>query len=387
MKHSIIIRAAKNMAGGWLSLENIRYKGNDYLITKDLKPVLKSEKMLSDEPLMLRVTPDKTWSINYDDDLRVRDNKNEDRKKCAEIIPYHHQMQNIEGLTYYNDSNKPQLVNPNAGGALLFEFEDMAFNHVSSVKIVKMMGAAYNKINDMSYEEKVDLMYYYGEKPVTQDGLNMKHSEVFMRLVGDGFGVVYRRTIFADTKKTYLDHFLNDYDVSNDSHKLKVAVLKAEFINDSDSKPLVKREGSAWMYGQDIIGSNVEEAVAWFNNHPKLKEYVLNTVAKKDYTNDDDMDEVLTKYDKPSEASLVLKMKVEYEAMKDYAKKLRIPLPGVPTIQSLKEKIALAEPIWAKVKELDLESEIDADPKMRIEKVEQVVKEREKELRKQLKTA
>lgn len=375
------------MAGGWLSLENIRYKGNDYLITKDLKPVLKSEKMLSDEPLMLRVTPDKTWSINYDDDLRVRDNKNEDRKKCAEIIPYHHQMQNIEGLTYYNDSNKPQLVNPNAGGALLFEFEDMAFNHVSSVKIVKMMGAAYNKINDMSYEEKVDLMYYYGEKPVTQDGLNMKHSEVFMRLVGDGFGVVYRRTIFADTKKTYLDHFLNDYDVSNDSHKLKVAVLKAEFINDSDSKPLVKREGSAWMYGQDIIGSNVEEAVAWFNNHPKLKEYVLNTVAKKDYTNDDDMDEVLTKYDKPSEASLVLKMKVEYEAMKDYAKKLRIPLPGVPTIQSLKEKIALAEPIWAKVKELDLESEIDADPKMRIEKVEQVVKEREKELRKQLKTA
>jgi len=383
MKHNCIIRAASGTAGGWIEFSKVIYKGKPYIITKDFRAILKVEATPSDEPLFLRVTPDKSFSLNYDDDPNFRDNKNDDRRKVCELIPYHHQMNNVEGMTYH-DGSQTMKSNPNAGTGMIFEFEDMAADHVKNVKNIKLMGAAYNKVNNMSYKDKLAVMYYYGENPtVMEDGQtqNMRHSEAFVRLVEPGFGIVYRRTQFGNSGKTFLDHFVNDYNAEDASYALKTTILKAQYVRLDDGKMLIGKAGAAWMFGNDVIGSGVEEAIVWFNNHEQLKEHLFMMVAKADSMNDDDLDEVLTKFDKPSDVAIRLAHKSNYEDLKAYCKStLRLSWKGVPTLDSLNKLKDEAEPVWAEVKELGLTDEIDSQPEMKFEDVKKRVTERKKEL-------
>lgn len=388
MKHSIIIRSATGTSGGWLRLGNINHPKGNYTIVRGMdggiRCVLTSELLPSDEVFLTNINPQKAFNFSFDDDVNNKDNRNAERKLAAEVIPYHPQMHDVEGFIYYNAEGMQQSTNPNSGAGLLFEMEDVAANHARNVKVINQIISAMNKVRAMSYREKLDVMYFYNESPVTPNGV-MSHSEVFVRLTEPAFGLVLKRNMFANTGMTFMEHFLLEYQSGDKDLALKTTILKGLVICDKMGEPIIKKSGTAMMFAGVIIGNTIEEAVAFLTNDEKLKNALLTTVSQMDVLNQDDLDEIVDKISKGrTDVHVKMDFKNNYNELKERAKKMRIPIPGVPTLESLKEKIAEAEPVWEKVKEYGLEARINANSIVRLPKIIEWVKEKEKELKKEL---
>jgi len=299
------------------------------------------------------------------------------------VIPYHQQMQDVPGFVYFSDDKKVSY-NPNAGTARIFDMENIASNHAKNVKIINEIIAAMNKAKNMSYKEKLDVMYYYGENPITHKGV-MTHSEVFVRLVEPAFGVVLKRRIFSDTGLTYTEHFLNEYRAEDPEYHLKTSIIKAMVLKDKQGDSLIKQSGTALLFAGSIIGNSVDEAMAWFKNNEKFKQSLLSLVSQVDVVNQDDMDEVITKFDEGNtDVHIKQEMKHVYNELVRRKEMLRIPLTGSPTEDSLRKAIAEAEPVWEKVKLYGLEARVNADKRVKLPKIIEWVEAHEKQLRKEI---
>lgn len=389
MKNEIIIRAAEPSKGGWLNLGNIVHPKGVYAIVRgmggQIRCVLRDELLPSDEIFLTQITPQKAFSFSFDDDPRNKDTRNAERALAAEVIPYHQQMQDVVGFVYMNADGKKQSHNPNAGTGRIFDMENIAANHSKNVRIINQIINACNKARNMSYREKLDVLYFYGENPMTHKGV-MSHSEAFVRLVEPAFGVVLRRNVFSDTGLTYTEHFLNEYNVGDPEYLLKTSVIKAMILKDKQGESVIKQSGTALLFAGSVIGNSVDEAIAWFKNNSKYKESLLSLVSQIDIVNQDDMDEVMTKFEDGNTAvQIKQEMKNVYNELVERKDKLRIPMTGVPTEESLRKAIAEAEPVWEKVKLYGLEARINADLRVKLPKIIMWVEEHEAELRKQIK--
>lgn len=389
MKHVCIIRAAEGTQGGWLDLSNIQTPKGVFAIVRgyggEIRCVLRSEVLPSDALFLTQITPQKSFNFSFDDDPNNKDNRNTERAQAAEVIPYHQQMQDVPGFNYYTQDGKQVSYNPNAGTARNFDMEDIAANHAKNVKIINQIIAAMVKAKDMSYREKIDALLYYGENPITHNGM-MTHSEAFVRLTEPGFGIILKRSLFGSSGLTYMEHFLTMYDATDSDNLLKTIIIKGIVLKDKQGETMIKQSGTALMFAGSIIGNSVDEAMAYFKANEKLKTSLISLVSNLDTINQDDMDEVLTKFDRGNtDIRIKMDMRNAYNELKERAEKMRIPLPGVPTEQSLRDKIAEAEPIWEKVKLYRLEGRINEDKRVRLPKIIQWVDEHEAGLRKEIK--
>lgn len=391
MKNTVIIRAADGMQGGWLNMGNIITPKGVYAIVRgkggiggEIRCILKDELLPSDDIFLTLITPQKAFSFNFDD-TKKGDSRNDDRALAAEVIPYHQQMLDVPGFIYYDANGKQTPYNPNAGTARIFEMENIAANHAKNVKIINQIIAAMNKAKNMSYKEKLDALFFYGESPITANGV-MTHSEAFVRLTEPAYGIILRRSVFGSTNMTSMEHFITQYAPEESEYLIKTIIIKGMVLKDKQGETMIKQSGTAMLFAGNIIGNSVDEAVAYFNQNPKYKESLISLVSQLDTVNQDDMDEVLTKFEKGNtDVRIKMDMKNEYNSLKEIADKLRIPLPGVPSIDTLREKIAEAEPVWEKVKEYGLELRINQDKRVKLPKIMEWVEEKEKELRKQIK--
>lgn len=388
MKHVVIIRAADGFSGGWLNLGNIQTPKGVYAIVRgmggEIRCMLRSEVLPSDDIFLTQITPQKAFSFSFDD-TKKGDSRNDERALAAEVIPYHQQMLDVPGFVYYNSEGKQQSFNPNAGTGRIFDMEDIAANHAKNVKIINQLIAAMNKVKAMSYREKLDALFYYGENPITANGV-MTHSEAFVRLVEPAFGVVLKRSIFSGTGLTYNEHFITQYSGVDEENALKTTIIKAMVLKDKQGDTMIKQAGTAMLFAGSVIGNSIDEAMAYFKNNEKLKQSLISLVSQIDTVNTDDMDEVLTKFENGNtDVRIKMDMKNNYNSLRERADKLRIPLPGTPTIDTLEQKIAEAEPVWEKVKLYGLEPKINQDKRVKLPKIIEWVEEHEKQLRKEIK--
>lgn len=364
MKHTIYISAAKGKQGGWLHLNNIRYKDKDWVITKDHKVYLKSEEKAGDQPLTIHITTEKKFSFSYDDDAAFKnDATNEGRRLMAEIIQYHPQMV-TEGFK-----------NPNAGTALLFEFEDIAMNDNRNFRVLAMIRNAMNKVWDMTYREKMNVMYYYGQNPV-----GMGHKQVTIQLLDSSFGVVMRRIPYLNTGKTFIEHFVSDYKASDPTYALKTTILKGLLVNGPDGTTLLKRDGAAILFGDKVLGSNIDEAYAWFINNQEQKNYLISMVSQADTLDADDLDVAVNKMMEGDAApETALAQKASIEELKLKGKKLLVERFWQLKPDVLIEEIAKAEVIWKDVELLGLTGDVEKMKGKTLEKIQQLVERKKSE--------
>lgn len=375
MKHTIILRPAQSTNGGWLNLSRIKYNGSEYCITRDFQVVKRDQMKQSDEPFMKVVSKGETLTWNYEDS--AGDSKNENRKLMATVIQYHHQV------------ISPYLKNPNRGAALLFEFEDLAMNSVSNYNALAMILAAMNKCAQMDYREKINLMYFYGGNPMvsTETGTGvMDHRQLAIRLYdigsvgGVGMGMILQRSPYATTGKTYLQHFVEDYQAANPTTVLKTNILKGFVLKDGDGKPLLKKEGSAVLMGDSIIGSSIDECVVWFNNNPEKKNFLDRMVKQSDTVDADNLDEAIQESHMNNVEQVLAPNRTESDVRQE-GEKLRVVGYYNHPIPEVEKRIFEAKKIWKEVDNLGLMPKIDASKtRMSLEKIEKLVHEEKKRL-------
>lgn len=380
MKHVIYINAAKNCQGGWIKFNSVKKNGSEFVITKDFRVVLKKNALPSDEPLNLHITPENNWFFSYDDSA-TNNSQNHQKSLMAELIPYHHQMI-AEDFEYEDSEGKKSKRNPNGGAAMLFEYEDAALQDGKNFKMIALNRAAQNKVWDMSYREKVDVLYYYGETPLIA-GKTMTHKQVVIRLLEPAFGIVLKKNEYGKTGKSFIEHFVDHYKAADEGQKLKTAILKALIINDSDGQRLITKSGTALKFGADIIGSSVEEAMAWLNGNPKRKEYLFTVLSKQDKLDVDDID---TAGEDAEKVMSKFEQKIEMSSLYDKARNLKVrSVHLLKTEEKLLEKIEEAEKAWQDVDRLGMRPQIEASTKkLWVDDILRLIEEKEKELAKEL---
>ncbi len=268
---------------------------------------------------------------------------------------------------------------------MLFEYEDLAMNDKRNYKALAMEIAATNKAWEMNYKEKLDVMYYYGENPVIAkiDGTVgvMDHKQVAIRLGERGIGLVLRRTIFennAVSRKTFVEHFVEDYKPADPQYVLKTNILKAFALKGNNELPILMRSGNIISLGEEIIGSTVDECIVWFNNNKDKKKFLFDMVRRKDVIDADNLDEVI---DEPTPQVSVMEDKKNEQEIREEAKKLKVELWWHPNkIEDVERRLIEARPIWKEAENFGLLPKIEGMKKPSLEKIQSLIAEKKKEL-------
>lgn len=345
MKHQITIKPVKGKKGAWLNTNNIKIKDEEFVVTRKQTVILKKNQMPGDEPIFENINDIKHYTFNYDDS--IDENRNTARKQMADVLRYHHNIV-MEGF------KNPNLIDP------LFEMEDLAANDMRNYNQIAISRIATNKVWDMTYREKVDLMYFLGENPK-----GMGHKQVAIRLLEPTFGVVYKKLPFGLTGKTFTQFIAEDYQAGSETQSLRTSVLKAQAIVGNDGKFLIHREGATLYVDGTPVGSNEEDVMVWLNQNQEKKKYLLKQVSMKDTLDADDvdlaqvvgmgaLDKKKTEQDK----------REDFELMKSRAKDLMIKSPHLyQTAEKLSAAIQDAENVHAEIDLLGLRPQIAVSKK------------------------
>ncbi len=371
MKHFITIKPLAGTKGGRLITDRIKYKdGKEYACLKhSQKAVLRDLLKPSDEPISQYITTTSTeFSFSYDDS--ATDVGNRDRMLMADVLKYHHMM-------YVKD-----FKNPRMGAVVLFEMEDLAANDIRNFNIELLLLTAKNKAHAMSYQEKIDAYYFYGENPMlqTEDGyVAMDHRQLSLRMWSGDEGLVLRRIPFGNTGKTYVEHFVKEYKKGEETYMLKTVILKALILRDGEDKPLIKKDGAAYFFGSDIIGSSVDECVVWLNNNPKRKKFLVDQVKESDVIGVDNLDEAMLEPEKEN-IEATLEKKESEEAIRKEAQSMKVGNWWNLPMEKLEKEMESVRPLWKQVRNLGLQSKIDTMKKPTLENITTMVENEKKRL-------
>ena len=101
----------------------------------------------------------------------------------------------------------------------------------------------------------IDLCYAYGIRPIEGVEIEKLYNEVTLKI------------------SINPQHFLDVY--SDKNREMKVAIAKAIQLEDESRNPLIKIDNDMYYMAGDILGSDVDAVVHYFNTHPKAKEYLF----------------------------------------------------------------------------------------------------------------
>jgi len=370
MKNVIQITPFAGTRGGRWNPAKVKYKdGHTYCCLRSLRAVKIENLRPSDDPISQYITADGNsplFTFNFDD--ASNDIPNKEIAFFADVIKYDSMM--------YTEGFK----NPRQGAVTLFQYENLALNDKRNFRNELLMLTAKNKAHNMSYPEKINAYYYYGENPMVQTETGVAaidHMQLSIRMWADNVGVVLRRSPFGNTGKTYVEHFVEDYKANDETYVLKTNVLKALILKDGNFIPLLTKNGAAFVFGKDTIGSNIDECVAWLNNNPERKKFLLDMVKQSDVIGVDNLDEAMLEPEKENVAE-DLQEKESEDAIRQEAKKLRVRFWHEPNkIEDVKKALEGARPIWAQVKSLGLQNKVDQMKKPTLENIAALV-EKEK---------
>lgn len=330
MLQNCVLRTRIGHEGGWFTMSNIKYKNKTWMIDSNGKCV---EQDNEKKPLQVRITPLETYPISFDDARPDTDNQNNNELLKAALIKHHFQVW-TEGF-----------ANPNLGTAVIFEFENLSDKSKSEYNELSYQRSALNKAWDMSYQQKIDAAYYFGLNPIGRNEKLMTHREISLRLLGKN-GLLLSSNRFENT--TFIKHFVDEYKATDENYTLKTSVLKAL------TQGILKRSGLAIQFGEDIIGSNINEAISWINNNEERKKFLLKEVSKKDTLDVDDLDKAVMNYDtdKPEEALAKKTSEKEYQ---DEGKKYGLIGSHNAKAETLIPKIKAAKQQWEEAFKLGIE--------------------------------
>lgn len=338
------------MAGGHLLLDRIKFDNTIWIVTgnKDEFFCFEKDPLKVQKPFFEQVTNETPFSFEYDDDKDDYTTRN--KKKLAALLKYHHQVI-TEGF-----------LNPNGGSAMIFEFKDSVEQNAKEYKALAMLRSAMNKVWDMSYQDKINTVYYYGSNPVSQTGKIMTHREVTIKLLEIGVGVVVNSMTYSTSGMSFIEHFVEKYNVSDPSYVIKTTILKALSIG------LLKREGTAIMLQDRVLGSTIEEVIAWYNNNEEKKQYLIREVSKKDILDVDDVDKAVA-----ASSEKHLEKELDDDQARKKARKLGIIHAATAKIENVRKWMKDAEVTWEQADKLGIHPAEGTS----IDKVKEMIKEKE----------
>lgn len=384
MIRQVLVKVNPTMTrGARLLLDQIKVGMNTYAITKDNRLVDTTKGLLpSDQVFEKFLDKSNYYKLTWDDSPVTQNGaEKQQHKMVAQIADY---------LRYHYNIYTEGFYNPNLKGDGMFVYEDITGNHIKTVAHIDTRIRAEWKVKNMTFKEKVDVMYYYKENP-----FGMTHSEVFVRLLEPQYGLILQRIPYGNTNKTIVEHFADTYKASEHHTQLKTTILKAMLIKVNDSF-IIERRGDALMFGEEAIGIQVEDVMSYFINNPQMMKTLNQLVMENDRNGLDDIEKIAEIYENKLEPEAAMKEEREnkdsvlsMDLLKTQAKNLRVQSYWtIKNPELLQQKVIAAEKIMTEAKDMGLDAMIHS--KMMIDEIAQMIateKQKIKNARLQTETA
>lgn len=172
-----------------------------------------------------------------------------------------HMMLKTHQSCIYRDSTGND-VNPNRWGATtMFELIEESQKILDEVQLNDKINEARQKAEDLykgSRESFVDFCYAYGLTKVNKTASEVLYNEICQKIIINP------------------DHFLKTYDDKNT--ETVILLRKALEFEKEPSVSLVSLLNGYYQMNGEILGDSEDKAVYHLNMHPKLKEYIANTI-------------------------------------------------------------------------------------------------------------
>lgn len=186
------------------------------------------------------------------------DQRNKDLKKAFEEFWCKHPN------TVINGKSHATTYNP------LFNLIDTTQQTIQGLMDYDNKLRIANRIQEMNFEEKRDVMYYFGKSPVGKlDG------ELKMLLADFTTGICFQ----GNNPEKFLAVWMNQS--SHPDRDMKVTLEKAIRLNVIQNNP--KNGMSSYYLGQSPIGNSIDDLIGYFKKEDALfKEFVIRVVADKE---------------------------------------------------------------------------------------------------------
>lgn len=186
------------------------------------------------------------------------------KKDAVEIFFAQHPLMLIDGEAHANTVSAE------------FNIYDMTAQQVDRIISFEDKFAVMTKIMGMTMEEKRDICFYFGVKPINTAGFNAGHDmtdgELNMFLAEPTSGLIVND---SDNMDKFKDVFMNDYPQKEYEVNIQKAILLGIIeVNKEKGTP------TYWI-GKTLIGSNTNDVQAYFRKEEKLYEdHILPGIAQ-----------------------------------------------------------------------------------------------------------
>jgi GTPase SAR1 family protein len=175
----------------------------------------------------------------------------------------HELLKSHQNVIWRDASGNDQ--NPNRYGAITnYELIEETQNIINKMQENFSKQKAETIATELFLEDKagfIDICYAYGVRPVEGVEIEKLYNEVMLKI------------------SINPQHFL---DVHADKHKeMKIIIAKALQLEDETNNPLITINNDLYYMTGDILGSNVDEVIHYFETHPKAKEYLFTKLGVK----------------------------------------------------------------------------------------------------------
>jgi len=244
----------------------------------------------------------------------------------------------------------------------------------------------------MNKEQKKEVMYHFGHNPA-----DMTHSQLTMRLIDPGNGIVLNRARFDDKVvngqtigRSYLEYFVDRYSEANEDITIQTLVSKALLIKLSDGRNIIEKRANGYYYiNENSIGQNFHEAAEYLKRNKKDFDYVKNNVEKNDVLVEDDIPSLLlAKGIKETDDGVEEQNKEELKNNESFQKrerllnvcreKYRMTVNDEMSIAKLEKLIEEAKSTWSRLNFFsELKKEIESHQEWSYERYRQMLDDAE----------
>ncbi len=227
--------------------------------------------------------------------------------KLKQTVDPHNQRNNqmvLEVIQWWMENPKIRDIDaPDHGEDFTIEFVGKRF--VKKNELLDKKFRAWSHTKNMSYAQRIDAMFHI--QPNVEPH-KMVNSELYNKMIEPVTGWVMQTTPLGQNKLSDLDKFLEYVEKQTDQSHMITLINKATILKDMQSKPIIEQQGDVFKLGNEILGRNIDEMLAWFKSHQREFDYISQMVGSVNlYTPESDD---MADYDK---AMSKIKEKLPYQ--------------------------------------------------------------------------
>ncbi len=346
--------------------------GDLYVITKHShRLILKKDMLPGDEIDIITLRKGgNPFIIRFDPN--AADSENMIQKRKAELLKGHPDVM----VVMYYDKNGMPVYESKQCVVHQFDYVDSTANHTRNVHILKKFIRNLNIVNNMTIQEKKDVMYFFGRNPE-----GMTHSTILMELADPTKGLAVSRDKYdsINTKKgseprSYLEYFSDEYDNKNSTIGIQTLVRKAICIRTKDDMPIIerKKDGTYWSE-KTFLGASFSDVIKMLGNDAKMFQYINRLVIENDLVVDDDIPEILRMKGYKENNDIIEESampdisatdKKEYDILVNYLRDIakRTDITETMTIEELRSLKRESVSLYAKMMVAGMKKMLDENP-------------------------